>query len=226
MIAAITTRITQSDTYFEIRDAISHDLTEILIDQNFVPFLIPNVSSIKKMYNKVNFDLLILSGGDDVISDLKNNCNALDNAKLLRTEVEMECIEFCIRKNIPIIGICRGMQSINLYFGGKLTLDKNNNHVNKMHHIELLTKKFFTIEKNKLLVNSYHNNVITKNNLGKQLYPVASANDNTVEALAHKEHSILGIMWHPERDFFNNYETLFFKKRFFKTIMKNFGEKI
>ena len=47
------------------------------------------------------------------------------------------------------------------------------------------------------------------------------ANDNTIEAFIHKQYPILGIMWHPERNFNNVFINEFFKHNFFKQTILN-----
>jgi putative glutamine amidotransferase len=49
-------------------------------------------------------------------------------------------------------------------------------------------------------VNSYHNYGIHLDSLGKDLEVLATSDDGSIEAIAHKKHSIIGIMWHPERN--------------------------
>ena len=63
-------------------------------------------------------------------------------------------------------------------------------------------------------VNSYHNFAI--NFLGSDLLPIAICpDDNTVEAIKHRDHSIFGQMWHPERENpFNKYNSKLIKEFF------------
>ena len=68
MIAAITTRITKEANYFELRDSISHDLLDNVHKHKYFPLLITNSNiSPEKFYQKFKFDILILSGGDDLV---------------------------------------------------------------------------------------------------------------------------------------------------------------
>ena len=49
-------------------------------------------------------------------------------------------------------------------------------------------------------MNSFHNNIIKKENLGKKLKIFAmNKSDETIEGLFHEKYSIIGVMWHPER---------------------------
>ena len=71
-----------------------------------------------------------------------------------------------------------------------------------------------SIKKKSLKVNSFHNNIITNSNLGKNIEPFAIAeNDKTIEGFFHKTLPIVGVMWHPERD--SNYENQLIVKNIF-----------
>ena len=56
------------------------------------------------------------------------------------------------------------------------------------------------IKEDLILVNSYHNNILTNNSLGNNLKSFAVCDfDNTIEGIFHESNKIIGIMWHPER---------------------------
>ncbi len=94
------------------------------------------------------------------------------------------------------------MQRLNKHFGGAHETLSTNEHVTKNHPIIIENKKFLEIVPSKnIFVNSYHHNVITKNNLGENLIPFAlSKNDNSIEGFSHSVLPIIGVMWHPERE--------------------------
>jgi putative glutamine amidotransferase len=96
-------------------------------------------------------------------------------------------IEHAIKNNIPLIGICRGMQSILCHFGG--TLKTVENHVAVRHKIRGEISRE---------VNSYHG--FCAEEIPDRLEMLAIAPDDTIEAVRHKQYQILGIMWHPERE--------------------------
>ena len=186
----ITSRITENDTYVEKRDAISHDWPKFLEKICAFPVIIPN--SIKKpngFFDKMNLDGFILSGGDNIGDNIE------------RDKIEKSIIEFGMKNKIPILGVCRGMQVINNYFGGSLEKSPTTDHVGNNHFIKIQKNNFSKIPTTPIVkVNSYHNNIINKNSLGKNLVSFAlTKNDETVEGFFHKNHLILGVMWHPER---------------------------
>ena len=140
-------------------DFSDHYWIQAFSKKNVNFLLIPNHKKISENILK-EINLLILSGGNDVLSKEKTS--------KIRNLVELNLIKKSIKKKIPILGICRGAQLLNIFFGGKIT--KINNHMNMRHQIFFDDKKIFNREK--LIVNSYHNYGIAKNNLSKsfQIY--------------------------------------------------------
>ena len=143
---------------------------------------IPNFkTSIKKsidfIFKKLPPSAIILSGGND-IGEYKN-----------RDILEYYMIDLAIANNIPLIGICRGMQIINSYFGGSSV--KLDNHVNVNHNI-------FDSLDNKVMVNSYHNYTLNRCPISYNV--IAYDDTNKIEAIKHKFLPWEGWMWHPERE--------------------------
>ena len=105
-----------------------------------------------------------------------------------RDKFEKKIIEYVVNSEnkIGLLGICRGCQLINEYFGG--TNSKVANHVNKKHRL-----KNRDIE-----VTCYHN--FSPNNLGKNLVATDFSEDGNIEEIQHLFYRIKGIMWHPERE--------------------------
>ncbi len=185
----ISLRVVQNKNYEEKRDAISHDWSQFCEELNFIPILIPNtLSNIDLFLEKLELDGIILSGGEDIGLNIE------------RDETEKKLLEYGIKNNLPILGVCRGMQIINKFFNGKLIKSQNNEHVNLDHSVNIIEESFSNIIGKEISVNSYHNNIIFQNNLGKNLKPFAiTKKDNSIEGFFHNQYSILGVMWHPER---------------------------
>ncbi len=149
--------------------------------------LIPNKKKLSvKILNKI--DLLIIPGGNDVSNFLKTS--------RMRNNIENNLINICLKKNIPILGICRGAQLLNKNLGGKIQRVKN--HMRTRHNV------FFTknniLKKKYLNVNSFHKDGIKKSDLSKKLNMIANDNDENVEMFISKNKKIIGTMWHPERE--------------------------
>ena len=185
----ISLRIVPTLNYNEERDALSHDWPQFLEKLDLIPILIPNrINNVSEFLDEVGINGLILSGGDN-IGDYPQ-----------RDSIERSIIEYGIKKKIPLIGVCRGMQMINEYFGGSYitTLDKK--HVNQLHSVEIINaRKHKILDSKSVIVNSFHNNIINSNILAQALTPFAISNDNSIEGFYHESLPMIGIMWHPER---------------------------
>ena len=143
-----------------------------------------------KVYqNNLNFNGLILSGGNDLYKVNKKKEN------LIRDEIESKLLEFAIKRSIPILAVCRGFQFVNDFFGGSLIKAKS--HIIRNHQINI-KKNFLFFKKDKTLgTNSFHNYKIK--NLSKNFQIIGESPDNSVEIAYAKREKILGLMFHPER---------------------------
>ena len=187
----ISLRIEHFERYNEKRNAISQDWLIFFKKANIFPVLIPNtLTDIKSFLHEMEVDGFILSGGDNIGDDPE------------RDLTEKEIINFAINNKIPTLGVCRGMQILNNYFGGSIIVNNDKSHVGKNHIVELTNEKLSNLlKRNSLDVNSFHNNIIKKESLGKNLETFAiTKDDNTVEGYFHSKLPIIGVMWHPERD--------------------------
>lgn len=192
----ILLRLDKIGKHNELRENIDARFINLLQRLNFIPILIPSkINNINLFLNKASLDGFILSPGGDPFENT------------IRKKNEHKLIKYSIQKKKPILGICRGAQVLNIFFGGKLKRVKN--HVRKNHRLygQLVKSK-------KVIVNSYHNLGFNNELLGKNLKIEAYTKDNVVECFRHKKHRILGIMWHPER-----YNKI---KNFDKKILKSF----
>ena len=187
----ITFRITNAETYDEKRDSLSHDWPVFLEKIQAIPIWIPNsVTNLEQFLQEVDLDGIILSGGDNIGQTPE------------RDKTEIKLIDYAINNNIPIFGVCRGMQVLNKFFGGEQEFLNTDTHVGNNHSIKIKNESFSKlINSTDVLVNSYHRNIISVDSLAETLTPFAFSDiDNTVEAFVHSTLPIIGVMWHPERE--------------------------
>jgi putative glutamine amidotransferase len=165
------------------------------IDAFPIPLPLVKQNQVKKLIETLDLHGIILSGGGDLFDYSEGN---LEQKKLskCRDDFEFKIISSCISLDIPILGICRGLQLINKYFSG--SLEKVDNHVSTTHTIRRVDSGEID-PKNERIVNSYHNWGITCKSIGKNLTPLEVDNKGNVEYLKHNYYDIFGIMWHPER---------------------------
>ena len=162
--------------------------------------LIPmtSINLVKKMIDENHIKAIILSGGGNLSKEFpKRNLNnvSTNNIDLNREEIERTLIEFSLKSNTPLIGVCRGMQALGMFFGGKLS--KVNDHVNTRHSLSY----YCPVLKSNInrTVNSYHNYSIKMHSV-PDCFQVNIDYMNAVEQVTHEENKMLGIMWHPERE--------------------------
>lgn len=182
-----------------------------------VPVIIPPVNDAEIIINTLDrIDGLLLSGGADVNPLWSNEepSPALKNINSQRDAAELLTIRLAYNRQLPIFGICRGIQTIATALGGHVCQDINPTIVKHSQDADRTeTTHSVCIEKDSLLsqifskygnhddetlyVNSFHHQAV--DNPGNLLRAVAYAADGTIEAIESAEHkSIVGVQWHPE----------------------------
>ena len=190
-----------------------------------IPIVLPvleefNEETIKRQVSLV--DAILIQGGIDVTPSLygEEALPELDITCLKTDKFLLEVIKCAKERKIPILGICKGMQLINISYGGTLYQDIKYAGLDSKSHRqsdESITKPFHSInlEKNtllgkifdnkeKLMVNSYHHQAVK--DLGKGLVIDAKADDGIIESIHYDDKSqwILGVQFHPEQLSRNN----------------------
>ena len=175
---AITQREDTIASHQEIRDALDHRWMKLLHACQLEPLIIPNHLPTVEYYLKTSIiDGLLFTGG--------NHLQSTTN----RDAVENRLLSWGIAYQIPILGVCRGMQLIQQFFGDVLLSIPN--HVNNSHMI------YF--DQSNRTTNSFHQFGCLK--AGPFFDILAKAEDGVIESIAHKDFPCYGIMWHPEREY-------------------------
>lgn len=149
---------------------------------------------------------LFLTGGEDLDPQRygQKNTGLCSPPDLWRDSLEWSlCWQF-VRQKKPVFGVCRGMQMINVFFGGTLTQDLQEDRglahpYHSIHSVECIEgSQLEQLFGASFLVNSYHHQAVQA--LGTGLISTAAAQGGEiVEALEHKTLPVLGVQWHPER---------------------------
>jgi putative glutamine amidotransferase len=150
-----------------------------------------------------NFDALMLPGGGDIdpcrfgAELLENGSETLD---LPRDGLEFTVFDEFLRSGKPVIGICRGMQVINVALGGTLCQDLPSQcglvHSAPENSEPMVHEITFT-DGLKHEVNSYHHQAVR--DIGRGLRVTARSADGIAEALENETGSIKAVQWHPEK---------------------------
>ncbi len=146
---------------------------------------------------------LVIPGGKDVDPYFYNQDNTDSDCEPYEVDqMDINSIEIAMKLKMPILGICRGLQIINVALGGSLKQDIPNHSISS--DTNRLKAHMVHFEKGSSLheifgasteVNSYHHQAIDK--LATSLNIVAQSEDGIIEAI--EAQNILAVQWHPER---------------------------
>lgn len=151
-------------------------------------------------------DGLILPGGGDITPAFFGEHNM--GSRNIDTELDIlqfQAIEFSLRHGLPILGICKGIQLINVAFGGTIIQDMEDSaphryqNKDQYHNTRIQEDScLYELYGEEALVNSAHHQCVGQ--LGSSLRAIQWCTvDNCIEAVVHESLPILGLQWHPER---------------------------
>lgn len=189
----LTQRVDTVPDYGERRDCLDQRWAGLLLSLGYCPVpLANNVADVPLYIATLGLDGVILTGGNDL-------CEAEGGTDVApeRDRFEHRLLDLCESRQLPVLGVCRGLQLMNVHFGGRLQAVKG--HVNHRHRVGLDARAFGGCQMSPQ-VNSYHGFAIGESGRSPRLRPLARAEDGTVEAAAHVDLPHFGIMWHPERE--------------------------
>ncbi len=181
-----------------------------------IPLVIPSETPadlLKELFARL--DGIILTGGDDIdparFSGEKHP--AIGTPDPIRDETEITLAQLAVANNKPLLGICRGLQLLNVALGGDLYTHIEDQHPEKKKHnyypeyprdlishpvsIEENSKLFEIIGESKIDVNSLHHQGVKT--LSPKLVATAYSPDGIIEAAEVPKHPFaIAVQWHPE----------------------------
>lgn len=187
----LTMRVVEASGYYEPRDALAHDwstfMKKALPEAQWMP--VPNIGDDVLEYVE-SWDLngFVLTGGN----------NLKDTP--VRDQTEYSILEYARSNNLPVLGVCRGLQMICDYYNQPtIPCPDTTLHVAREHQVHLI-KELVKWDETDISVNSYHEYCVgTRDLFQSSLIPFAISSDGLVEGVYSSDNRMLGIMWHPER---------------------------
>jgi putative glutamine amidotransferase len=187
-------------------DTVNAGLSALAEESGALPLLLTPTAHVSQLLD--HLDALVLQGGGDMHPDyygqeLHPETNTLD-----RRRDEFELLRLARERVMPVLGICRGMQLVNVSCGGTLVQhlpDVTDVDHEAMHAWDATAHAIEIAEGSRLRelmgearieVNSVHHQGIDR--LGEGLRAVARADDGVIEAIEHETEPILAVQWHPE----------------------------
>ena len=177
-----------------------------------VPMIIPPVEDANTLVNTLDrIDALILSGGGDInpLFGGDEPSPRLRGINQKRDLPELMITRLAYNRPIPILGICRGIQTLAIALGGKVAQDisiqanikhsQDADRAEQTHSVKIVEDSILykLYGEEKIYVNSFHHQAVK--DTGDKFRVVAKSSDGIVEAMESSEFkSIIGVQWHPE----------------------------
>jgi putative glutamine amidotransferase len=188
----VTQRVEVVEEYEERRDCLDQRWGQLFRALGYLPIPLFNaVNDVATYVHELNLDAVVLTGGND-LREVDDGTNIAPE----RDEFETALVQTAISEGLPILGVCRGAQLLNIHFGGAVSTVEG--HVGTSHQLSLVDPPLAYLPE-EIRVNSYHNYGILANDLATNLEVTARTADGSIEWFTHESLAITAIMWHPER---------------------------
>lgn len=169
---------------------------------------VPERISVRHRPSGKPLDALIIGGGDDISPEhYGGDLEAMVKSDPARDQLEIEWIHRALESELPLLGICRGAQLINVVLGGTLHADIRPLRKHTKNRPGLLPTKYVRLEADSMLaracgkphlrVNSLHHQAVKDPGAGIRI--VGRDRDQITQAIEDStKRRILGVQWHPE----------------------------
>ncbi len=215
IVLVVTRRTTRKD---RLIDYVGELHLELLIRLGTFPLMVPVVRGTLACLPQYmeRMDGLLLVEGDDVepkrYAARKANFEYLEKTHPLKDAIELRLLREALSRQVPILGICRGSQLLNVTCGGTLYGDVQREKRSERHHIDYENYDTYRhpvaivpgtplarwYRRKTIMANSYHHQGVRR--LAPRFAPMAHADDGLVEAYYDpKAEFVVGLQFHPER---------------------------
>lgn len=206
------------------RSTVGETYVQSIVRSGGVPFVIPVITDPVVLRSIVShLDGLVMIGGEDLnpLWYKDEPHPRLGEVNTVRDLYDLTLMKLATDRNIPVLGICRGEQLMNVFFGGTLIQDINTQVESAIKHkqdqagtapshnvyVKPDSRLAQILGTDSLLVNSFHHQSV--NRVAPGFKPVAYAKDGVVEAIeAWPDRPFMGVQWHPEALFFGGDTTM------------------
>ncbi len=214
-VLVVTARTLRKNRYI---DYAGEQHLDLLVQLGLLPVIVPVVKGTLACLAQYAAPMrgLLLVEGQDVeprrYAATKANLRYLEKTDPLRDEIELRLLRMALRQKLPVLGICRGAQLINVACGGSLFGDVQKEKKSRLKHIDYEHYDSYRHEveivpgtplqqwyrRKTLPVSSYHHQGIRQ--LASRFTPMAHASDGLIEAYYDpKARFLAGLQFHPER---------------------------
>jgi putative glutamine amidotransferase len=211
-----TVKTASKETYVGLHQGYIAGITSVGGTPLMIPPFTPTGMSAEQLANQYldQFDVLLLTGGGDIDPIWYKQDPTTDRLYDIiqsRDALEIALVRTAISRGSRILGICRGMQILNVALGGTLIQDLPEANYSNHSRLDLATQHVhdLTIEANSLLaklmptttqVNTIHHQGVAS--LAPGLVAAATSPDGVIEAVegtGNLAGQVLAVQWHPER---------------------------
>lgn len=215
VVLVVTRRTSRKHKFI---DYVGEFHLQLLIRLRTLPIMVPVVEGARACLSQYMEEMrgLLLVEGEDIeprrYEHEEANFHYLEKTHPLKDQIEIRLARYALRSDLPILGICRGSQLLNVICGGSLYGDVQKEkqsdlkHINYEHYDQYRHRVCIVpgtpleewYRRSELQVNSYHHQGIRR--LARHLKAMAHAEDGLIEAFCDPRHRfVVGLQFHPER---------------------------
>jgi gamma-glutamyl-gamma-aminobutyrate hydrolase PuuD len=215
VVLVVTRRTARRSRFIEY---VGEAHLDLLMRLKILPLIVPATEGVLPLLPQYRegVDGLLLVEGEDIeprrYAAEDANFRYLEKTHVLKDEIELRLLRYALRRHLPILGICRGNQLLNIACGGTLYGDVRREKRSKLLHIDsdhydTYRHKISVVPdtplarwygQRALRVNSYHHQGVRR--LARRFKPMAYAEDGLIEAYYDPhEKFLVGLQFHPER---------------------------